>query len=138
MSSLVNNKFYFETTKRKIDMNFAMAHILPEFYKDPASKEMMDIMDVLHILPLPKYAPNRTRVFLYAVRDPTKVLNAAAAISMIRQLGMIMAEWDLSCNKIIVSDGANFKLSNSTQFTPMLFRKSSNFFQVSIYNTILV
>lgn len=82
--------------------------------------------------PLPKLGPDNSRVFIHKVKDGRKVVNAEATMSYIRLMGTLLMEMDLSYNKILIYDGLDMKIPNGIHFTPMLFKKSTLMFQVTL------
>lgn len=84
------------------------------------------------MFPLPKLGPDHSRVFVHKVKKSNKVVSAEATMSYIRLMASLLAEMDLSYNKILIYDGTDMKIANGIHFTPMLFKKSSLMFQVTI------
>lgn len=129
MSFLRGCKFSLEKTKRKLDMYFTMRNAIPEFFsdRDVTKPELREILDLVHIPPLPGLTPNGRRVIVLRARNPQHQLTQRVTDGM--KLALMIGDIRLKeeqtgvAGDVYILDASVATPYNFAKFTPTLVKK---------------
>ncbi|XP_077288517.1 alpha-tocopherol transfer protein-like [Arctopsyche grandis] len=128
MTFLRGCKFSLEKCKRKLDMYFTMRTAIPEFFndRDMSLPELQEIMQFVHIPPLPGLTPTGRRVvFMRGINKDFPTPNVADLFKMTLMIGdvRLLEESTGVAGDVYVLDASVATPSHFAKFTPTLVKK---------------
>lgn len=121
-------KFSLEKVKKKLDMYYTMRNAVPEFFsnRDIDRPELAEILDQIHIPPLPGLTPaGRRVVFLRGVDKDIATPNVADCMKVVLMIGDIRLQEEQVgvAGDVYIMDAAVATPSHFAKFTPSIVKK---------------
>lgn len=121
-------KFSPEKVKQKLDMYYTMRNAIPEFFtdRDINRPELSEILDVVHMPPLPGLTPNGRRVVMLRSSDKDFIPNNVAdAMKITMMIGDIrLAEEKVGvAGDVYILDASVASPAHFAKFTPAIVKK---------------
>lgn len=123
ISFLVMNKFSIEKTKEKLELNYSIKSLIPEFYKFPVSHtDFLKDVNCNTLVYLPKLNKNLNRVVIWKPDIPED-FNVNTLFSTLLQLLELKSILDFSNSDEYMCDLSNLSLSLVSKIGPMDIKK---------------
>ncbi|XP_022907056.1 alpha-tocopherol transfer protein-like [Onthophagus taurus] len=128
MTFLRGCKFSLEKCKRKLDMYFTMRTACPELFtnRDIKLPELMDLMKVVNIPPLPGLTPDGKRVIvLRGLERNYSALSVADAMKIVLMIGDVRLEAEETgvAGDVYILDASVATPTHFAKFTPAMVKK---------------
>ncbi|KAG5886262.1 hypothetical protein JTB14_020825 [Gonioctena quinquepunctata] len=133
---LLMNKFSIENVKQKIDMYYTMRRLFPEFFEDkhPLNSAMIENMDRVAYLPMPKATKYGYRVIVFHLSDDYPEFNVYKFFGQFFNLMEVRLQEDYRNGDIIIYDFENLTLGHLAQSTPTLIKNYSTILE-KVFNS---
>ncbi|XP_017771307.1 PREDICTED: alpha-tocopherol transfer protein-like [Nicrophorus vespilloides] len=116
---LVMNKFSIERTKEKIDCNYTIKALIPDFFtKPPSHPDIQKAIGVFSYGILPKLSKNLNRIYVGRLEN-AEDLNVTNTYSYLCMLFEMRTYCDFSNSDEYIYDFSYFPMSALTKFNPM-------------------
>ncbi|KAG5894743.1 hypothetical protein JTB14_006162 [Gonioctena quinquepunctata] len=138
-ASLIMNKFSIENTKQKIDMYYTMRSIYPDFFenKHPLSPRMLETMNTISFLPLPKATDEGYRVtIIQAFNDNTDNFDIHNFFAHAYNVIEVRFQEDYPTGDVIIYDFTNLRMGHIIQFTPTVMKKTATILERAYNNHV--
>ncbi|XP_074039558.1 retinol-binding protein pinta isoform X2 [Leptinotarsa decemlineata] len=139
MCFLMMNKFSIENAKQKIDMYYTMRSLFPDFFenKHPLSPHMLNTMDDLCFLPLPKTTDEGYRVtIIQAFHDNTENFDICNFFALAYNVIEVRFQEDYPVGDVIIYDFTNLRMGHLVQFTPTIMKKTATILEKTYNNNV--
>ncbi|KAG5886268.1 hypothetical protein JTB14_020831 [Gonioctena quinquepunctata] len=135
---LLMNKFSIENVKQKIDMYYTMRSLFPDFFvnKHPLSSAMMDQMDKLAYVPMPKATKEGYRVMIFRIFDDYPELNFLKYLGHFFNLLEVRMQEDYQNGDILIYDFTSLTLGHLAQATPTILKNYSTVLEKTFNSNI--